>query len=373
MTFMVNSSVYLPTHSNDTILQQSTCLVKSNMWFIDYLRTLYIVNCVIQPIFAIVAVSTNTLVLYAIIKTPALHKPSTVLLCNLAITDLAVGIFVQPFYVVYKIAELHKLANISCNLGVATNMFANLFSGVSFITVTLISLDRYLALHLHLRYPAVVTTERILKVLIVSWALVAFLVSFYPWKIDIAIYGGMGIVLICLIVTSYTYVKIHSVVRKHRARVHDTIPAIPSNQSQGVQGSKTIRGLNISKYWKSVITMGYVYLFLVLCYLPYMLTLGVRVLIGLTKEYKLVLNITTSVIYISSSINPFLYCYRLKEVRNAVMKVLRKNFVEEEVSATFNVVTTKSTLDLSSSNRARNPSKSRCSQNQLNISDFHAV
>ncbi|KAK3732268.1 hypothetical protein QZH41_004001 [Actinostola sp. cb2023] len=302
------------------------------MWFIDYLFNVYIVNCVLNVVFAIVAILGNSVVLYAIRQTPSLHKPSSFLVCNLAITDLAVGLLVQPLYVVYKIAEMSGLADVACYSGVVVNMLANLFSGMSFITVTCISVDRYLALFLHLRYVAIVTSQRIVKVLVALWIINVFIVSFYPWKVSIALGVGILIVLTCLVLSTITFFQIHRIVRKHKKQIHH---AMVQHHPKPCQ----LQGLNLPKYLKSVLTMGYVYLLMVLCYLPYMVTLCSRLLIGLTKEYKLALNVTTTVIYINSAMNPLLYCYRLREFRVAMLRVLGRRTDQNEVFPdTFNSV-----------------------------------
>jgi hypothetical protein len=187
-------------------------LVKSNMWYVEELKTVYIINCTMNFVFAIIAVMGNSVLLFAIIKTPALHKPSVFLMCNLAVNDLAVGLLVQPLYVIYKVAEMNGLGSMSCYCGVIVNMLANLFSGMSFITVTCISIDRYLALYLHLRYVAIVTTERVVKVIIALWVINIIFVSFYPWKTSIAIGYGILTVIVCLFISTFAFFKIHLIV-----------------------------------------------------------------------------------------------------------------------------------------------------------------
>jgi hypothetical protein len=311
------------------------CLfVKSNMWFVDYLETVYNINCVLNVVFAITAVIGNFMVLYAIINTPALHKPSNYLICNLALTDLATGLLVQPLYVIYKVSEMNGHVSVSCYCGVVVNMLANLFSGMSFITVTCISIDRYLALSLHLRYVAIVTTQRVTKAIVLFWIVDIFFVTFYPWKVSISLGFGVFGLFLCLIISSYTFVKIYQIVRKHQKQVNDI-----TNASNMVHDNRiSFHGLNLSKYRKSVLTMGYVYIILVICYFPYMTTLVSRLLIGLTKEYKLSLNVTTTIIYVNSSINPLVYCFRLKDFGNAIMKILRKKRLRDENSRTFNSI-----------------------------------
>lgn len=299
-----------------------TCpYVKSNMWYIEYLTNVYIINCVLNGACAVVAIIGNSIVLYAVYKTPALHKPSTFLLCNLAITDLAVGLLVQPLYTAYKVTEMSGIETFSCFSGLLVNMFANLFSGMSFITVTCVCVDRYLALFLHLRYAAVVTSRKVFTVLTILWVFCSLVVTFYPWKVYIAICGGTFIVITCLTVSSLTFLKIHSIVQKHKRQIH---------AASGHNHSSSLHGIHLPKYLKSVFTIGYVHILMIICYLPYMLTLLSRLMVGITKEYKLALNVTTTIIYMNSAINPVLHSYRLREFRAALLRVVGRkiNFNE---------------------------------------------
>ncbi|XP_020901405.1 adenosine receptor A3-like [Exaiptasia diaphana] len=292
-----------------------TCpYVKSNMWYIEYLTNVYIANCVLNGAFAMVAIVGNSIVLYAVYKTPTLHKPSTFLLCNLAITDLAVGLLVQPLYTAYKITEMSGIQAFSCYSGLLVNMFANLFSGMSFITVTCICVDRYLALFLHLRYATVVTSRRVFIVLMFLWVFSSLVVTFYPWKVSIAIGCGIVIVITCLTVSSLTFLKINSIVRKHKRQIRQ---ATAHNHT-----TSNLQEFHLPKYLKSVFTIGYVHILMFICYLPYMLTLSSRLVVGITKEYKLALNITTTIIYINSAINPALHSFRVREFRAALLRVI---------------------------------------------------
>lgn len=223
------------------------------------------------------------------------------------------------------------MAVASCYLGFAVNMFAHFFSGMSFITVTCISADRYLALFLHLRYAAIVTSKRVIITVTVLWFFNAFLVSFYPWKVSFAIYNCVFVVLSCLTISSLTFFKIHRIVLKHKKQIHQ------ATSRDVVSPPSTFQGLNLPKYLKSVLTVGYVHILMVVCYLPYMITLGSRLIVGLTKEYKLAVNVTTTIIYINSAMNPLLYTYRLREFRAALLRVLARRYNNETIPNAYNV------------------------------------
>ena len=68
--------------------------------------TEYIVNCTLNAILAIAAILGNGMILHAIRKSAAFRPPSRALSYSLAASDFGVRLIVQPFYVLYKTAEL---------------------------------------------------------------------------------------------------------------------------------------------------------------------------------------------------------------------------------------------------------------------------
>ncbi|XP_031551425.1 trace amine-associated receptor 7h-like [Actinia tenebrosa] len=312
---------------NETLATEpvSSCpFVQSNLLYLDYLREVYIVNCILNAIFSLVAVFFNGVIFVSIRRTPSLHDPSHLLISILACTDLGVGLIEQPIYVLNKAAELNRLGKISCVTGAMTNMLAGLLAGMSFLTMTFISIDRFLALHLHLRYKAIVTKSLVLKATFVSFISFSLCVSFYPWLPSVPVYGGITIIIICLMVSTILYCRIYKIVRKHHLQIRNSAPKQQRHESERIV---------LKKYWKSVVGFVVVHLVMVLCYLPYAIALGMRAVSGITKEYKLILNVTTTIIYLNSSMNPLVFCWRIREVRNAVVKTLKQLFRKQSESS----------------------------------------
>lgn len=309
---MGNNSLFLISQNETT----NKCLyVPSLLQFIDYLRVVYITTCSINALFCPLAVFGNAVVFYSISRTQNLHDPAHLLLASLALTDLTVGLIQQPLYVIYKAAEINRLARISCIAGLLTNMLTGVLPGLSFLIVTLVTLDRYLALHLHLRYKAIVTRPLVIKVILVSLALFTVAVSFYPWKPRVSLFIAIATIPLFLFISTISYFKIYRIVRKHQRAISCQAP------TQAPAGQDTI---NMRKFWRFVVSFSYVYFIMVACYFPYVVTLVFRSLVGMTKEYKVALNVTSTVIFINSSLNPIVYCWKIKEIRRAVFKTLEK-------------------------------------------------
>ena len=109
---------------------------------------------------SITAFLGNTLILVALYKETSLHPPSKLLYRNLAITDLCVGIIVEPVAVTYWTSVVKERWDI-CYYSLRTAAFSGYtLCVVSSLTLTAISVDRLLALLLGLRYRQVVTLRR---------------------------------------------------------------------------------------------------------------------------------------------------------------------------------------------------------------------
>ena len=79
---------------------------------------------------------------------------------NLAITDLCVGIIVEPAAVTYWTSVVKERRDICYYAYLAENLLGYTLCSVSVLTLTAISVDRLLALLLGLRYRQIVTFKR---------------------------------------------------------------------------------------------------------------------------------------------------------------------------------------------------------------------
>ena len=124
-------------------------------------ETIVIINCLLNVPVMLISIIGNSLVLVAILRTPSLRSPSTMFLCNLAVSDLLVGLVVQPVYIA------NELTNDLFNT--LRNIMTFAACGASLLTVTAISVDRFLALHYHMRYPDLMTMQRAMYTSATLW------------------------------------------------------------------------------------------------------------------------------------------------------------------------------------------------------------
>ena len=229
----------------------------------------YIVNASLNVLLALVTSVANTLVLWALRKNTSLHLPSKLLLGNLVLTDLGVGIAVQPMFVAFLGAKVKGFSG-TCFIYASFGISVSILACVSLLTMAAISLDRYIALYFHLRYRDIVTTKRVFSVLVVIWFFAGFYASIWLWKPMVQSFVVFIVNGIFFIVIALSYIMIYRGLHRQLNQVTDE----PQAQQQAANP------LNVARYRKSASSMLWIYGLFVLCYLPYILARGVSQLVG---------------------------------------------------------------------------------------------
>lgn len=280
--------------------------------------TEYIVNCTLNAILAIAAILGNGLILHAIRKSGALRPPSRALLYSLAASDLGVGLVVQPFYVLHKTAELKNNYQLYCIGGIGFHLSANVFSAVSFLTVTAIAIDRVLALNLGPTYQTTVTLRRVIKVILTIWALTGLWVFNWIWNLEIYQVFNITVVSICLFVSSAAYITLWFKLRQLRKQT------MARWKTEGItpQETNATGSHKFGAYKRSVTNMFYVYVLMLVCYVPYLSMFFVIQTTKVTSTKIVTLSYTMTILFANSAFNPFLYCWRIKEIRKEVLSLL---------------------------------------------------
>ena len=117
------------------------------------------------------------------------------------------------------------------------------------------------------------------------------------------------------IVTFVVYTRIYLTVRRHKNLIH-------SMQVQEVAHSDEIKNFNV--LIKSTASIFYVYLLLLICYLPFLICTAVIRIYGSSIALKQFLLYSMTLIFLNSSLNPVIYCWKMRHVRHAIVNLLRK-------------------------------------------------
>ena len=256
----------------------------------------------------------NIVTIYAIRKTSTLTKTLKTLILSLAVSDVGVGLFVQPFYTSFLVSWLQQ-NNPSCFTYMMVNITAKCFSLASFLGVVAVSVDRFLAVHLHFRYHELVTHKRVVAVVISIWvfsvfvSLMIFGGSLSSQNLIILIGGVIGRLL-----TTVVYIRVYLVARRHQNQI----------QSLQVQVEQTGEMANFASLVKSAIGIFYAYLVFLVCYLPYMICVIAIRINGPSIALKRFYLFSLSLIFLNSSLNPVIYCWKMRHIRHTILNILQK-------------------------------------------------
>ena len=267
---------------------------------------------------SITAFLGNTLILVALHKETSLHPPSKLLYRNLAITDLCVGIIAEPLAVAYHTSVLNERKNICYFAHSAGNFSGYTLCSVSLFTAAAISVDRLLALLMGLRYRQLVTLRRTCIIAFGFWILSIVGSSTIFWNPHILPWCQYIITALCLVTTIFAYTKISYTLRHNQIHVQNHV-------AQG-QPSQAIPALNIARYRKAVYSALWVQGTLVICYLPNTIAVFLTPQTGVPLSIYLARELAASMVLLNSSLNPLLYCWKIREVRQAVKETLRQMF-----------------------------------------------
>ena len=267
--------------------------------------------------FSVTAFLGNTLILVALHKETSLHPPSKLLYRNLAITDLCVGIIAEPLAVTYFASVVKGRWDICYYAYWAVLYSSVILCMVSLSTLTAISVDRLFALLLGLRYRQVVTYRRTCITVTGFWILSIVGASTLFLNRRITSWFQYIATTLCLVTIIFAYAKIFVTLRHNQIHVQNHV-------SQGQQ-SQAIP-LNIARYRKAVYSALWVQGTLGICYLPYNIAVFLTSRRGMPLSIYLARNFTGSMVLLNSSLNPLLYCWKIREVRQAVKETLRQLF-----------------------------------------------
>ena len=248
------------------------------------------------------------------IRKTSLPTPLKTLLLSLAASDLGVGFLVQPFYI-SLLVKWSQTANPGCAVYKAFITIMSLFSLSSFFGIAAISVDRFLAIHLHLRYQELVIHKRVVAVVVSIWLLSAFLSIMPFWSpVEINSVIFTTVATSCFFCTTIVYIRLYLVVQRHKKQME-----IP--QMQEVQRFASLR--------KSAVVVFYVYLVYLLCYLPQSILMALNANHEPSIAEKRFALYSWTLIFLNSSMNPFIYCWKMRHIRLAIMDMLR-NFIRRQ-------------------------------------------
>ena len=281
---------------------------KSSRDFLADKDKFVIINCGLNVPLMLTCILGNTLVLTAIIRTPSIRSPSMIMLCSLAVSDLLVGFIAQPLFIADELIKKNLvLYRESAMIGFSV-------CGVSLASITLISIDRFLAVRYHMRYATLVRQSRAISIIVIIWLCTFVCSGFHIWNKFLHHLLSAIYIAICLIISTFCYIRIYLTVRHHRSQIQA--------QQQAVQYRYAANNTSMMRLKRSAVNTFLFYIFMIACYFPAYVLL---MIFGLGYiEWAAELAIAPTEVFLNSSINPILYCWRLRELRIAVVKTVKR-------------------------------------------------
>lgn len=270
---------------------------------------------VLNIFLSLTAILGNILILFALYKVSSLHSPTKLLFLCLAVTDLFIGLISQPLFAV---AIMSEIPNVNLNplclyyVGRVNSSSSYILCVVSILTSTAISVDRLFALLLGLRYRYVVTSRRVFVVIIWLRFIGVSCGSLYLWRNDVAWSVAMVVIIISLVTSASSYIKIYRKLCYQQRQVH-------SQREQNLDNRKRFKGGRIERYRKTVAGIWWVQLAILACYIPFVIVATLRIHGGIYGDgLQMARRLVVTFIYFNSSLNPILYCWTIAEVRQVV-------------------------------------------------------
>ena len=276
---------------------------------------------------SIFATLGNVLILVALRNVSSIHPPTKLLFRCLAITDLCVGLLVQPLYVyVWYITISLDIGNRIVELAYVYVFIILVLVAVSILTSAAISVDRLLALLLGLRYRHVVTLCRVRVLIACVWFIAVSNASLFCVaqilfhdKLELVSWWTYrAFIIFSIIVSTFSYAKIFFTLRHQQAQMRDHV------QPEQLSGVRSV--LNIARYKKTVYSVAWIQFAMFACYGPniVMAFLWNFGNVDHSTEVMVAGEVSLCLIFLNSSLNPVLYCWRIKDVGQEVKNTIRK-------------------------------------------------
>ena len=270
-----------------------------------------VANCVLNGFLSYTAIVLNIITIQALRKTSSLPKTLKTLLLSLSISDLGVGLLVQPLYVAFLAMKITKNSKNTDNIIDYWLILNSLFVFPSFFGVFAITVDRFLAIHLHLGYQELVTHKRVVAAVISFW--VFSVIACFGYQKSIIVLSVMSVV--CIITTGLLYYKIYTAVRHHSNQIR--LLQVPEQEAQNGDMA------NAARLRKTAVATFYVYILFSVCYLPIACAGLATIIHGKNAFLNHLWLFTLTVVYLNSSFNPLIYSWKMRHIRQAVLDILR--------------------------------------------------
>ena len=135
------------------------------------------------------------------------------------------------------------------------------------------------------------------------------------WSVCIVFIVGFIVIVLSVVISVFFYTKIYLRLQQHETQVEHVHQGKPNREGNA---------LIITQYKKTVYSIAWVQLAMVVCYVPFIIsTINKSIKGWRSVSVDIVWASAITLFYLNSSLNPALYCWKIMEVRQAVKDTVR--------------------------------------------------
>ena len=282
--------------------------------FVNFKSISHMSIAVAVSILSPLAVVANGLVLAAIWRNPSLRTPSYVLLAGLALTDFGTGLISQPLYTIELMYFLDTRGSTVVTYAIVDGS-VTFFSHSTIFIMTIMSVERWL----HMARRSLISVRRACFIVVFLF-LLPIPITVYrvfqrlrraPTTVTDVI--SCSLVPILLTLTSVAYLQVFRIIRRHQHQI----------QANEMSQNFPQPAINLTKYKKSVFSILYILVVFSIGYVPVAICMGMST-VWMNELVALWVNISFVLMFLSSSLNPLLYLWRMKDIRNEVKLLVKR-------------------------------------------------
>ena len=265
------------------------------------------------------AVVGNALILATIWRRTFLRTSFHSILSGLAVTDFLTGLISQPLHASFHLIPRKNATAVQDNsevvnvIGIIAGFSTYLFVNITVDTMTVMSVERWL----HMSRRSLTTSHRryYAAIVILLFPIPSLVVYSLALK-DPAFWNTLFKVAIakfsfCYLIIPFAYFKVYQIIRRHQLQI----------QANGTSQNFGQPAIDLAKYKKSVATMLYIFLLFSMCFLPFAMSSAVA-LITTAEVTKSAMSLSLVFVFLSSSLNPWLYIWRMRDIRRGLKQLL---------------------------------------------------
>lgn len=266
-------------------------------------------------------IALNFFIIHVIRKHPSLQTTSNLLLSGLAISDLLIGLTLEPCKALSMIFVLNCTS--VCGLFAIAFQLGYYLATVSFLILTLVSIDRYMALTYPFNYQRFTTTNAfVCRTMIATWVVPVVIIIFSIAAGKARVLSFMFAILAPLSIAISITAQICTVKAVRNVRVRDATLSVSERSDNNVRKR---RRKYISE--KATKVAGLVLIAMIACYAPHSILTAIRMFQEDKFAFQGIIDWTRTLVLFNSTLNPIIYCWILKGIRVRIIETIFKSSI----------------------------------------------